>query len=606
MIRVDFEPIGIRVDVEEGSTILEAARSAGIEIVSVCGGMGSCGRCRVQIANGLLSPLTGIEKEVLSDRELRTGRRLACQAVLLSAAKVHVPQDSLSTPQRLQLEGREGNRQVDPLFRTRDVILDAPGAEDFRSDVHRLEEYLEQKGIPGVQIPYPLLKTFSDDIRAYDWRFRVVLKGFEVSAVLPVGWNVLGLAVDIGTTKVAAYLVDLESGDTLAQQGVMNPQIHYGEDVMSRLFYCMEQENGRSILQALIIDSINNTIDNLCQQAGKKPEQIIEAVVVGNTVMHHLFAGLPVQQLGLMPFTPAISSPLEIPAQALGLKIASGANVYLPENIAGYVGADHVAVILATEVYRSEEHVIAVDVGTNTEISLVSDGRIFCCSCASGPAFEGAHIRNGMRAASGAIEHVQITAEAIRLSTIDGQLPIGICGSGILDAVGEMVNAGILDRRGRMSEASGFVHGTGKNRKIILVSAKQAGNGRDISIHWNDIHEIMLAKAAIRTGIEILLIEAGIQASQIDRIIVAGAFGTYLDIRNAIKIRMFPNLPLERFEQVGNAAGAGARQMLISARSRQCAHEFSGRMKYIDLTNHPNFKSLFLGSMDFRPEPALE
>jgi uncharacterized 2Fe-2S/4Fe-4S cluster protein (DUF4445 family) len=328
----------------------------------------------------------------------------------------------------------------------------------------------------------------------------------------------------------------------------------------------------------------------------------VEAVVVGNTAMHHLFAGFPVQQLGLLPFVPAVSQAIEIPAHDFGLEVSPGASIYLPPNIAGYVGADHVAMVLAAGVHQAEDTVMAVDIGTNTEITLVHNGQMYCCSCASGPAFEGAHIREGMRAAAGAIEKVQIQDGHVHIIVIGHQRPVGICGSGILDAVGEMVRTGIINGRGVLSPDSALVRGSGKTCELVLVPADETGCGRDLTINRRDVNEILLAKAAIRTGIEVLLEKAGISSAQIQRFIVAGAFGTYLDIHSAVQICMFPNLPLDRFKQVGNAAGSGARRLLVSAAQRNQANDLAKRLQYVELTSHPTFKDIFMKSMDFKQD----
>ncbi|MDR3576114.1 MAG: ASKHA domain-containing protein [Anaerolineaceae bacterium] len=605
-LRVDFEPIGKRVEIEQGETLLNAAQSSGIDLAAVCGGMGTCEACRVQIVSGSLSALTTVEEFIFSEYEVQHGMRLACQARVQSACLVNIPPDSLTTPQRLQLEGYQKVCSVDDLHRAVDVTLEEPNLQDLRSDSLRLLQYLESNGVGQSNFRFGVLKSLSDEIRACEWKFRVVFEGNEIIGVLPRDHRPIGLAVDIGTTKVASYLLDLESGDTLAQQSAMNPQIHYGEDVVSRIFYCMEHPNGRSTLQKQIVDTLNGLIMDLCGQTNRVPQEIVSVVVVGNTAMHHLFAGLPVQQLGLMPFIPAVSEPIEIPAETLGLQVGCGANVFMPANIAGYVGADHVSMMLATEAYQAQSNTVAVDVGTNTEISLVSGGRISCCSCASGPAFEGAHIHEGMRAAVGAIERVHIDGGTIQLFTVGGLAPVGICGSGILDAISEMVRAGVVDQRGRLLSEAHNVRGDGRGKEFVLAAADKTGIGRDLSITGHDIQEILLAKAAIRAGIEILLLEAGIDASQIDRFIVAGAFGTYMDLRSAVRIGMFPRLPMERFSQVGNAAGAGARQLLVSNERRRRAEEFAGQMQYVELTSHPQFKKIFMDAMDFRGGATME
>jgi uncharacterized 2Fe-2S/4Fe-4S cluster protein (DUF4445 family) len=605
MARIDFEPIGRRVEIETCSTLLEAARIAGIEITAVCGGIGTCEHCRVQVIDGLFSPVTAVEEMAFSSAELAAGWRLACQTEVLDSGKVHIPPGSLTTQQRLQMEGTESNPFTDRAFQFVDLEVVPPDLYDLRSDASRLQDALAASGAPGTVVSYPIMAALSERLRAWDWKLRAAVRDGELRAVLPLGERFLGIAVDIGTTKVAAYLIDIESGETLRRASAMNPQIPFGEDVMSRISYAMEHEQGRSMLQRRIAETLNSLVESMCDQepgqAGRfHPDQIVEAVVVGNTAMHHFFAGLPVQQLGLLPFVPAVSEPLEIQALALELHLSPGALVHLPANIAGYVGADHVAVILSTEVDQTQDTTMAVDVGTNTEISLVHDGRLLCCSCASGPAFEGAHIRYGMRAAEGAIEHVQIDKDSVHLYTIGGQPPVGICGSGILDAVAEMTRAGILNHKGVLVEGIPSVRGEGGRSEFLLAAAETTGVGRDITLNRKDIQEILLAKAAIRAGIEILLVEAGIDARQIDRFLVAGAFGTYLDLRSAVEIGMFPDLPLNRFTQVGNAAGSGARQMLVSAEARRRAGDFARRMNYVELTIHPRFKEFFLKAMNVR------
>lgn len=609
--RIDFEPIGRRVEVKQRTSLLEAARIAGIEITAVCGGIGTCERCQVQIMSGEFSAATVVEEIAFSAAELAAGWRLACQTEALGAGKVHIPPGSLTTPQRLQLEGVESSPFIDRAFQYAELEAPPPGLDDLRSDASRLQDALQDFGISGAVVRYPLVAAISEQLRRWEWKLRLAVRSGEVRAILPPDERFLGLAVDIGTTKVAAYLVDVESGETLQRASAMNPQIPFGEDVVSRIFYCMEHADGRAVLQSRMADTLNQLVEMMCaatpatggaaaERVGLSAGQIIEAVVVGNTAMHHFFAGLPVQQLGLLPFVPAVSEPLEVPAATLGLRLSPAALVYFPANIAGYVGADHVAMVLATEADQAMDTVMAVDIGTNTEISLVHAGRMLCCSCASGPAFEGAHIRDGMRAAEGAIERVQIDHGVVHIFTIGGQPPVGICGSGILDAVAEMTRAGVLNRRGVMDETAPNVRGEGRRCEFVLAPAETSGSGRRITLNRRDIHEILLAKAAIRAGIEILLVEAGIEAAQIDRFLVAGAFGTYLDLRSAIEIGMFPDLPLERFSQVGNAAGSGARQMLTSAEARRRAQTFARRMNYIELTIHPRFKDIFLGAMDVR------
>ena len=317
--------------------------------------------------------------------------------------------------------------------------------------------------------------------------------------------------------------------------------------------------------------------------------------------MHHLLAGLPVRQLAVAPYVPAVGEALDLPAGEIELDISPDAFIHLPPNIASFIGADHVSMTLSTDVWQAENTVIALDIGTNTEITLVVDGRMLSCSCASGPAFEGAHIRDGMRAAPGAIERVQIKDGQPSIYTIGEKPPVGICGSGILDAVAELLKDGIIDHRGSFQDGAPNVREgiSTQHKEFLLVPSEDTGHGKDIVVTRSDVNEIQLAKGAIRAGLEILLEEGGIEAGDIDEFIIAGAFGTYLDVGSAITVGMFPELPRERFRQVGNAAGTGAQQMLISAERRRIADEIPERVEYVELTTHAGFEKTFMKAMFF-------
>lgn len=615
---IDLEPVGRRVQVMSGSTLLAAAQAAGVELVAVCGGNGSCGTCRVRLVTGELSPLTLVEEAELAPDEITVGFRLACQVHPVSDIRLEIPPESLTTPQRLQLEGQGVAVGLDPLVVPVDLYISPPSLTDLRSDTTRLKAALAERGFTIQTIALPVLVELSDNLRAQDWSARLALRrvdGMEaddVVAVLPSGSPLRGLAVDIGTTKLAAYLVDLASGETLAKEGAMNPQIAFGEDVISRIAYANEHSDqhpdGRKILQDRLVATLNHLATQLCARVGSSPEQIVEAVFVGNTAMHHLCAGLPVSQLGASPYVPVISESFEVPAAALGLSLYPGATLYFPPNIAGYVGADHVAMLLAMDVARAQQITIALDIGTNTEITLSiparrigrMENRMLSCSCASGPAFEGAHINAGMRAAPGAIERLQITAGEVRAHTIGSVPPVGICGSGILDAVAELHANGILDRRGVLQKGHPRLRqGTNGRLEFLLVPAADTGHGHDLVVSREDVKEIQLAKGAIRAGIEILLAEAGLVPDDVEKFIVAGAFGTYLDLNSAIRIGMFPALPLERFQQVGNAAGIGAKQMLVSATQRRAASQIADQIEYIELTTHRAFTEEFVKALSF-------
>ena len=519
---IDFEPIGRRGTAGPGQTLLDAAQAAGVGLASVCGGAGTCEECRLRLVNGRLTPPTLVERAVLSEADLAAGIRMACQAEPLGDVKLDIPPESLTTAQRLQVEGQETEFALHPAVTT-------PAA--------------------------------------------------------------YGLAVDIGTTKLAAYLVRLETGETVARAGAMNPQVAYGEDVISRIAYAGREKNGAKTLQTILVDTLNSLLAGLCLEANVPAGDVLDAVLVGNTVMHHLFAGLPVEQLGHAPFTPATTLPLRLPPSELGLRLGPGANVYLPPVVAGYVGSDHISMLLATGAWRSNRNLIALDIGTNTEIGLVTNSRVTCCSCASGPAFEGAHIHEGMRAAPGAIERIRWSAGKFLWQSIDNLPPVGICGSGILDGI-----AALQD--GKLIKPTGILQ-AGVDSRIVIVPAVQTGLGRDLVITRKDVHEIQLAKSAIRAGVEVLLDNAGLTYAGLDGFIVAGAFGTYLDLRSAVRTGMFPPLPMQCFHQVGNAAGVGAKQMLLSVDKRHEAEQLSSQIGYIELTGQASFTPLFMRYLMF-------
>ena len=598
---IDLQPVGRRIAVPPGTSILKATQESGIGLVSLCGGEGWCESCLIRVTTGQVNPPTQSEMDYLNDEDIESGFRLACQVIPETDVRVDIPAESLSTPQRLQIEGKSFEIPLAPNLEIIELVIKPPSIHDLQADADRLLDVLKDKGHLDTHIGLPVLIDLSGLLRANSWQVRVVVRESEVIAVLPPDSGIFGISVDIGTTKLALYLVDLLTGEVINKVGEMNPQIAYGEDVVSRIAYATQNEGGRAALQRTLVKVINNLISEVCQAAGIRNWQVVDAVMVGNTAMHHLVAGLPVEQLVLAPYVPAINDSMDIRSQTIGIEMAAGGYIHLLPNIAGYVGGDHAAVILSTELWKTDQTVMVIDVGTNTEISLVSNGNISSCSCASGPAFEGAHITNGIRAAPGAIERVQIIDGDIKTFTIDDKLPIRICGSGILDVVAEMKAANLMDERGALIEGQMYIRRSEKNNlECLLVSHEHSGHGRDISVTRNDVNEIQLAKAAIRAGQEILMEKAGIKADQINEIIIAGAFGTYIDVPNAIRIGMFPDIPVERFHQVGNAAGMGATQALISFNQRKIIQGIIRDVEYIELTTYENFQAEFIKAMYLR------
>jgi uncharacterized 2Fe-2S/4Fe-4S cluster protein (DUF4445 family) len=586
VFNIDFEPVGRRGACASEQSLLEIARELNVDLVSICGGIGNCERCKVQVIAGQVSKPTLEEQASLSKSELEKGYRLACQTFPLSDLKLHVPPESLTAPQRTQVEGLEVDVPPEPAVRGLDAHLSAPTLHSPIPDDSSLWASL---GVVPGRIDFQVQQELSQTLRKQDWKVSAALRADEVIALGAPGTKWLGLAVDIGTTKIAGYLLDLESGKTLASKGMMNPQISYGEDFISRIVAAAKSLENAIKLQSLVVDALSQLAADLCAEINAKPAEIVEAVVVGNTAVHHLFLRLPVKQLGLAPYIPAVRSPVDIKAREIGLKIAPGAYVHLLPNIAAYVGADHVAMLLAARIDQSEMTTLAIDIGTNTEICLQHGGRMTSVSCASGPAFEGAHIKFGMRAGPGAIEHVRWSQERLEIQTIGGEAPVGICGSGLLDVVAQLRLNQVLDRGGRMVPHPRVRSQNGVTEFVLAERDGQAA----ITISQKDVRELQLAKAAIRLGIQALVEAEGLKEDNIEQIIIAGAFGTFIDIQSAITIGMLPRLPLERFKQVGNAAGTGARLALVSKSQRARAQEIAYQDGYIELASVPNFNRKF-------------
>ncbi len=607
---IHFEPVGRRGEIPAGGNLLDAARALGVELESLCGGTGTCGRCRIQILSGEVSQPTASEMEFLTSEDISQNYRLACCTIVNGDCKVRVPPESLSSPQRTQVEGEELPVEPDPFIKSYLVSLAPPSLDDLEADTERLVDALErQHDIHGTLIDIDVLRKLSPRLRelldpdSETWRVQAVVQGREIIGLLAPDLPSLGLAVDVGTTKIAIYLLDLNTGQTLLSRGLTNPQIAYGEDIIARISYTESDVSHSTTLRDLVVEGLNDAVDEMCAQVGAKPSQVSDTVIVGNTVMHHILLGLPLRQLARAPYVPAVTSALDVKARDVGLAFTSGSYVHMPANIAGYVGADHVAMLLATRIEKQPGTTLAIDIGTNTEICLRHNHQMTSTSCASGPAFEGAHIKHGMRAANGAIEHLRIVEDKIEYQTIGGAPPVGLCGSGILDAMAHLYLAGVLDEQGRMHDHP-RVRTVDGEREFILVDEPDfphdpRGNDshRTISFSQKDVRELQLAKGAISAGIKLLLKTAGVQIGEIDKVIVAGAFGTYIDIVSAIAIGMLPDLPLDRYHQVGNAAGIGAKLILVSRARRDEARKLAKCVKYLELAAHPDFANIFAQSM---------
>ncbi len=590
---IDFEPIGWKGKCRDSESILTCARELGLGISGVCGGRGTCHTCRIQMLSGIFSEPTPSEIEVFSPQELADGWRLACQVYPHGNCRLSIPAESMSTVQRLQVEGLAITVTPEPVIKAYHLRLPVPSLDDPQADGDRILQTLNQQyGRHCNRVDIDVLRTISPKLRAWNWECQATVRDDEVIAIGSWPSRQLGLAVDLGTTKIAGYLVDLSNGRTLASQGIINPQASYGDDIISRISTVIKSPDDGATLKSLVVEVLNTLAVSLCAGVGASVEEIVDAVVVGNTAMHHLFLGLSVEQLALSPFTPVVSHALDIKAREAGLHMASGAFVHLLPNIAGFVGADHVAVLLATGAAIAKGPVIALDIGTNTELSLVNNGKITAVSCASGPAFEGGHIKYGMRASRGAIERLRIKGDKVQYQTIDEAPPVGICGSGILDTVAQLYMAGIIDERGRIKANHPRIHTNKGQREFVLVGRQKAH--QKITITQKDVRELQLAKAAIRTAIQLLLEINGFTEKQIDQVVIGGAFGSYIDLSSAVTIGLLPPLPLHFFRQVGNAAGMGAKMALVSLAKRKEAQDIASRAHYIELASAPNFMQTFI------------
>jgi uncharacterized 2Fe-2S/4Fe-4S cluster protein (DUF4445 family) len=602
-----FQPVGRRTRTVTGASLLDHARDIDVSIESICGGSGKCGKCRVIVAEGadMLSPVNESERDALTSEEQEMGVRLACQAFVVTEGDVtiDVPELSRRGHHRLLATGIEPEIERFPAVGK--VLLRIPPAtlNDIRADDDRLLDVLQSEASITANISQGVHQLLPKAVRESSWEATVTLfRGRELIRIEPgdTTESLLGVAVDIGTTKIVAYLVDLNSGEIMATESQPNPQIPFGEDVMSRITFAARHDDGLKRLNEAVVGSVNGLIAAICARAGKDPADVLEVVVVGNTAMHHIFFGITPQHLAQAPYAPAVRSAISVDPGHLGIDIYPFGKVSSLPNIAGFVGADAVAVLMSSGLYDDDEVGMMIDIGTNTEIIAGSRARLIGCSCASGPAFEGAHIKHGMRAATGAIERVWIDPATmdVHLRTIDDAPARGICGSGIVDAVSEMFRSEVISSSGRMSESNGGGRvRKGGDGKPEFVLTSEGEDGREVTITQNDIQEIQLAKAAIFTGASILLRKLGISCSDLRCVYAAGAFGTYVDATSAITIGMYPDIPPERIKFIGNAAGSGARMALKSVKARDLADSLSKRVEYVELAVEDDFQSEFAKAM---------
>ena len=585
--------------IENNSNLLDILNNLGIRIEVICGGKGKCGKCKVILENPeSANPITSEEKILLSQNEISIGMRLACLIEPKDGMSIVIPDSSLQKDQRILSEGLSTEFNFDPAIKSIRIKLPKPklgGDESFL-------DYIKKELKREINIDYLSLKRITDELNYETLEANLVVFNNEIIGFKKNEEKIYGIAVDIGTTTVVTYLIDIETGALVDIESILNPQIKYGEDVISRITYSLNK--GVSIPHNSIVDGLNTMIKKLCDRNRISSSSIYEMTAVGNTAMHHIFLNINPRNLSVSPFTPVVSKSLDIKARDIRIEINPSGNIHVLPVISGFVGADTVGVLLATGLYKNDEISLAIDIGTNGELVLGNKEKMVSCSCAAGPALEGGHLGFGMRASTGAIESVFIDKDSFDTfyKTINKSKPRGFCGSGIIDIVAEMLKVGIIDSSGKIIENGNDrirKNKTNNHKEFVVEWKEKTDIDKDIVITSSDIREIQLAKGAIMTGINILLEKMKISADKIENLYLAGAFGNYIDIKNAIRIGLIPNIPLERIKPVGNAAGEGAKISLMSNEKRIEENILIKKIDYIELASENNFNEEFVKSLRF-------
>ena len=601
------------LDTKPGTTILKSAHAGGVDITATCGGRGRCTSCRVKLVAGTAPPPTITDELQLGDTLVREGYRLSCQWPVTEPVTVQIapPLDD-TTFQILGGErpaGAPAPISIDAGIRKRAVTVTLP--KDEHQQTSDVEALVAAAGGAVEDVPTVLLKGLPATLRDRDGLVTVTTFGRRVLAVEPddTALHKFGLAIDIGTTSVVTTLMELESGEQLAAVSSLNPQAVFGGDLMSRIAFAQFDPGNLRKLQTRIIALLNQHIEQITRESGVLAKWIYKVVVVGNTCMHHLLLGIDPSYVGLAPYAPVLRQPLVLPARDLFLKLPPEARVCLLPLVAGFVGADAVAVALATRLDESPTLRIAVDIGTNGEVLLGSRERLWACSAPAGPALEGAQIRHGMRAAIGAIDRIEVAGGDLRLHTIGDAPAQGLCGSGLVDAVAALLDLGVLDwtglidvdaRDGLPTPIRSRVLMRGEERLVVLARAGEHGAEREITLTQDDVRQVQLCKGAIASGVAMLQHVAAVPTEQIDELMLAGGFGNYLSVRSALRIGLIPpGLPESRIRYVGNAAALGAQLALVSEAERAHAEAIARRIEHVSLAAHPDFETIFVDCMNF-------
>ncbi len=652
--KIIFQPSGRRGEVKKGLTIIEASRELGVDIETLCGGKKVCGKCKVRIEEGFFEKY-GIassrshvsdwqeEEEKFINREQRgAGYRLGCCARVEGDILIFVPEESRAGKQVVSKAARDIPIEWDPAVNYYYVELSEPTIQEPTGDLERISEELNRKyDLKNLDIDYLTLQNLSNQLRKGKWKVTVAIwMNKEILQVLPGKLkNYYGMAIDVGTTTVAAYLCNIATMEVLDTVSMMNPQCKYGEDVMSRITYHMMHQDGLTKMSADIITGLNSLVTQACEathppKKGKEkngsdkeeyikieqdthylclnPTDIIDMTIVGNTAMHHILLKLNPEYVGMAPFPPAVHKSMDIKARDLGIRINESAYVHILPNEAGFVGADNVGVLIAEEPYKKDEMQLIIDIGTNGELVLGNKKKLISSSCATGPALEGAQLTFGMRAAPGAIERIKIDPDSHEVdykvigrdtwktySKSEEMQTKGICGSGILDLFAELYRSGVILKSGRFNpnqKNSRFRKNSDNNQpEFVIAWANETTIGKDIVITQKDVRQIQLAKGALYCGCKLMMRRMGID--KVGKVKIAGAFGTHVDREKALIMGLFPDCEIEKIISIGNAAGDGARAALLNREKREEANWVSRNVEYIELTVEKDFQQQFMEAM---------
>jgi len=600
-LEVTYRPFDRTTRVPPGTTLFSAAHWIGLPIDSTCGGRGTCGKCKVRVVEGT-SEVTTADHRLLRKDEVDNGWRLSCQARIYEDMACEVPQ-LLRVPKAATM-GLSRLVIIDPNVRKVYLELTEPDLHDQRSDVARLRDALTAEG-HDMSAGVPVMRTIPTALRNAGFKVTAVLAGENLVAVEPgdTTEECFGVAFDVGTTTLVGTLMNLRTGMAAAVRSTLNGQAPYGADVISRISHAMNGAESLEELKTAVVSTMNGILDELYREAGVPPERTYEAVVVGNVTMLHLLLGIDPTPISMMPFTPTFMDEMSVPAREVGLRIHPEGYIQTLPALGAYVGADIVSGVLATGIAREDKLRVFVDVGTNGEIVIGSSQRTLATAAPAGPAFEGSQIKCGMRATDGAIEGVHI-GDTVELQVIGGDVPAqGLCGSGLVDAVAQLLKAGLLDHSGRMLSAAEAADHPLANRLIEVDGVKAFLLADGVYLSQRDVRELQFAKGSIATGIKVLMDILGVNPSDLDEIFLGGSFGSYLNPESAKIIGLVPPVDVDKIIAVGNSAGEGAKIALLSYRERQVAFELPSRIEYIELSGRTDFNESFVSVLRF---PDLE